>query len=330
MTCSPVQSNFLYRNLKGKCPDQSSSKGGLCGKDKGIVSVTYVMTPNYAQSLYNSCKDVQMPSANEKAIALFCGRPAEECNSTIWLSYMGNTGNGRAPFPIYYKYSNDPFSTSTNQSINPLNLTNVRCNETISNSSAPCSCQDCESSCAPVPPPPPPKKPFTILGIDGVSFIMGCIFIAFIIFFGSYAICYNVIIRDSLRVDSKGQDHADSECWDYMTHTNQRNPVGQRLISPADISGIEKFGAKVEHVLETGFRVWGRLCAKYPAIVLLISMIFFGAMAGGIAKYDVTTDPVKLWSSANSTARMQKHYYDSHFGYDNYYIRLFTTQSKLS
>lgn len=66
MTCSPNHSRYLYANMTAPKPSGVSTDG--------IPSVTYVMTPKFAQDMYVSCKDVQMPSANDKAISVFCGR----------------------------------------------------------------------------------------------------------------------------------------------------------------------------------------------------------------------------------------------------------------
>ena len=301
MTCGLKQSQFLAADMTQRYPD------GYSYEPKGIPFLNFYLTNEYATSFFNSCKDVQMPSANDKAISMFCGRKAADCSPFIWLSYMGNTGNGRAPFPINYTLSDSPI-TKHNVTFTPLNATNTRCNETFSNDSSPCSCQDCSLSCSPVPPPPPPKKPFTIFGLDGVSFIMGCIFTAFLIVFGTYVICYNIAVQNSLDIPS------DTDSMDKHSTTGSQKNLIHRTISPADIWCMEKLGMYVEKSLTKGFTWWGRFCAKHPVIIGVVSLAVAACFAGGIAMYDVTTDPVKLWSAPNSEARTQKEYFDSHFG----------------
>lgn len=270
----------------------------------------YYATNSYADGLYRSCKDVQMPSTNGKAISLMCGRK-EGCSPLIWLSYMGNTNNGHAPFPIKYNLTDTEFKLG-NLTIHPLNITNIGCNETSGNITDTCSCQDCEDSCAAIPPYPPAAKPWEILGIDGISFIMGCIFAVFVVFFGVYVICYNVIIKDGFNVGGKNEYAITVETDSQLG--SKKSLMSRNLVSPADIGSLEKLGAKVEDLLTKGFTAWGKLCATYPLIVLLVTVIVFGSLAGGIARYNVTTDPVKLWSSPESTARRQKDYFDKHFG----------------
>ena len=301
MTCGLQQSKYLYADMTQAYPDDYKYE------PKGIPFLDFFVTPNFAEAMYNSCKDVQMPSANDKAISVFCGTKAEYCTPQKWLAYMGDKGNGRAPFPINYTFTEVPIVWH-NVTQTPLNISNTRCNETYSNSSLPCSCQDCAISCLPVPPPPAPKKPFTILGIDGVSFIMGCIFTVFLMVFGTYVICYNVVARNSLSIA------ADDDSMDRYSNTGSQRNLLHRPVSPADIWCMEKLGVIVENGLTKGFRIWGRFCARHPFIIVIVSIIVGACFAGGIAMYDVTTDPVKLWSAPGSTARTQKQYFDEHFG----------------
>ena len=302
MTCGLKQSKYVWANMTSPYPPSYSYE------PKGIPAITFLMTDSYATKFYNSCKDVQMPSANDKAISMFCGTKAEDCTPLKWLSYMGNTGNGRAPFMIYYRFQDTEWVAPDNLTLIPLNATNTRCNETYDNTSSPCSCQDCSLSCAPFPPLPPPKKPFTILGLDGVSFIMACIFTAFVIVFGTYVICYNIVRENSFSIP------ADSDSIEKTSHTGSTKNLIQRQISPADIWCMEKLGSYVENGLGKGFTMWGRFCANHPIIIVIASLVVGACFAGGIAMYDVTTDPVKLWSAPDSVARTEKHYFDSHFG----------------
>ncbi|WAR17615.1 NPC1-like protein [Mya arenaria] len=304
MTCSPHQSKFIAVNDDVTCPDANPN----CKTGKGVPSIYYLMTNKYVDDFYDSCKDVQMPSSNDKAMSILCGRPAKDCTPSTWMAYMGSTGNGQAPFPIIYNFT-DKAVVYKNETYNPLNMTNVRCNETVTNDTQACSCQDCQVSCAPLPPPPAPKKQWKIFSIDAISFIMGCIFAAFFLSFGIYVICFTIIKEHGL-CSGKKYSVGNSDGESSSSQTN----IVMSMVSPADISTLEKLGARVEDILRKIFTVWGTWCAQYPIPVLLITIIVFGSLAGGIIRYNVTTDPVKLWSASTSTARVQKDYFDSHFG----------------
>jgi len=59
----------------------------------------------------------------------------------------------------------------------------------------------------------------------------------------------------------------------------------------------------------------GLFCAQRPVLVLLCGTIVITALSLGLLKFQVTTDPVELWSAKTSMARQQKDYYDQHFRY---------------
>jgi Niemann-Pick C1 protein len=57
----------------------------------------------------------------------------------------------------------------------------------------------------------------------------------------------------------------------------------------------------------------GLFCARHPYSVLIIGGIIITALSCGLIKFQVTTDPVELWSAKTSLARQQKDYFDEHF-----------------
>jgi hypothetical protein len=57
----------------------------------------------------------------------------------------------------------------------------------------------------------------------------------------------------------------------------------------------------------------GLLCAQRPYLVLLLGLIIIGGLSSGLRKFQVTIDPVQLWSAKSSIARQQKDYFDRHF-----------------
>lgn len=50
--------------------------------------------------MFNSCRDVQMPSTNERAIGVLCGHSPDDCTPQNWLDFMGSTANGQTPFTV--------------------------------------------------------------------------------------------------------------------------------------------------------------------------------------------------------------------------------------
>ncbi|XP_030563152.1 NPC intracellular cholesterol transporter 1 homolog 1b [Drosophila novamexicana] len=66
--------------------------------------------------------------------------------------------------------------------------------------------------------------------------------------------------------------------------------------------------------LYRGCRSWGTFCAKHPVLVLALCSWAIGGLGYGIVYMNVTTDPVELWASEQSQTRIEKDYFDQHFG----------------
>ena len=54
-------------------------------------------------------------------------------------------------------------------------------------------------------------------------------------------------------------------------------------------------------------------CAQRPWAVLFLGFLFIVALGHGIKYMHLTTDPVELWASPSSRARIERNYFDSHF-----------------
>ena len=57
----------------------------------------------------------------------------------------------------------------------------------------------------------------------------------------------------------------------------------------------------------------GLFCAQRPFLVLVIGTLAIVGLSLGLVKFQVTTDPVELWSAKSSMARQQKDFFDEHF-----------------
>ena len=70
----------------------------------------------------------------------------------------------------------------------------------------------------------------------------------------------------------------------------------------------------IDSALQRFFYKLGFLCATYPIYVLFCGLLSTVILGLGLMKYQITTDPVELWSSPSSQARQEKEYFDSNFG----------------
>lgn len=132
MTCSPTQSTFL------KVTSNDS---------RSVRSLDYVISRDFTYGMFNSCRNVKLPSAGDKALSVVCGRSAKYCTPESLLNYLGSTSNGNTPFDISFTISNKNV-TIGKEVYHPMNETTSRCLDT-------CSKTDCGVPKLPEPLPCP-------------------------------------------------------------------------------------------------------------------------------------------------------------------------------
>uniref|UniRef100_T1L5T1 SSD domain-containing protein n=1 Tax=Tetranychus urticae TaxID=32264 RepID=T1L5T1_TETUR len=213
-----------------------------------------------------------------------CDQWGDQCNAHRLLESIGM--NDSSPFGINFHYFPDSVATS----ISPLQLSSTQCFERpgVPNKTA-CSCSDCPTVCKPLPRPEAHER-FCILGTDGMTIVMSCVFIitttAFTIYYTYYQRKTN-FIKDETMVNLKSS-------------TVSNKGIGSRL---------EKF-------LEHSFRQWGYIVTSRPTLTIIIgavSILITGFEFANISSR-ITSDPVELWSSPESHARQDKLFFDTNFG----------------
>ncbi|XP_018008621.1 NPC intracellular cholesterol transporter 1 isoform X3 [Hyalella azteca] len=146
LTCAPDHSNYMSVGTTATAPDTNKTV---------ITELDFSMSESFADGVFDSCKDVSMPSTNEKVMSIMCGPwGSYYCTPQRWFEFMGSTSNGVAPFTIKYNFVN---GTQDNSFSRPI----VPCDQKPSNGSRECSCMDCQRAC-PVP-PEPPSEGFSLL-----------------------------------------------------------------------------------------------------------------------------------------------------------------------
>ncbi|XP_029633427.1 NPC intracellular cholesterol transporter 1 [Octopus sinensis] len=290
-TCDSQQSKYVHvsetKNISGKL---------------AVGSIEYAVDPVFANGLFDSCKNVLMPSANMKAITLMCGSYGKHCTAEKWLKYMGDIGNMHTPIGIHFNVTSTPWNVTPQKSLVPMNYSIIPCSSPVSNDTKACSCQDCSSSCPVFPPAPKPPKPWEILYINAYDFIWGSIFLGFFLAFMSYVIWENIVWQNSLGLADGNEP---TQLSDYPV-------LGETIF--ATRSKLSTIGDSFMNFLDEKFYKWGYLCAKYPLRVLSVSAVISIALSCGVIKFQVITNPVLLWSGATSEARLQKNYFDENFG----------------
>lgn len=297
-TCSPDQSQYVNVTMV------MNVTNALGITREAVVAYQAYMNSRFAEGSFQSCKNVRIPATGGYAISTMCGRyGAKLCTAQRWYDFQGDSSNGLAPLDIDFHLVSDAVAGTLPDGIVPYNGTALKCNEKTPSGGEVCSCQDCIESCPVVPGPEEPPGPFRLFGVDGfllISIIMLCILTCAFIFYLTVS-CYINSKKPKHLKKSKGKDV-------------NRNDVTQRPIQPAEVTCAEKNSLAADAFLSSIFRNWGKLMATYPLTVLLLSAIVVAAFATGLMHIELTTDPVELWSAANSRARQEKDFHDKNFG----------------
>ncbi|XP_028924174.1 NPC intracellular cholesterol transporter 1 isoform X1 [Ornithorhynchus anatinus] len=291
LTCSPYQGQFLNVTTTGDFVDPVSNI-----TKKNVETLEYYIGKSFADAMYGACRDVEAPSSNDKALGLLCGRDAKDCNATNWIEYMFNKDNGQAPFTI-----TPIFSDVSIRGMIPMSNATRGCNESVDETTGPCSCQDCSIVCGPKPQPLPPPVPWRIFGLDAMYVIMwlsymGFLFVFFGAFFGVWCYRKRYFVSEYAPIDSN-----------IAFSVNANSDKGEA-------SRCERLGEMFESGLRWAFSRWGSLCVRHPLPVVVASLAFIAACCSGLASVRITTNPVDLWSASGSQARREKEYFDTRFG----------------
>ncbi|XP_011312256.1 Niemann-Pick C1 protein isoform X2 [Fopius arisanus] len=318
-TCSPRQNEFM--NITQFGPNNTYIDG-----------INMYITNRYLQGTYKSCNKVSVPSTGQLAFDLMCGDwGSSHCTPERWFKFMGDaTDNIYVPFQIDYIGSDEKVGNFT-----PLDPDITPCSKPYNSTTAACSCVDCEESC-PVPPPAPlPPQPFTLIGHDGYAVTMIITFIMGTSLFLLSIVCFTnrkkIVARgeevgrqvgrrltaglhhpgDGARI-ALAADQEDSPLQSKRSSVTSADDLPNGL-QEEESTVVEKLGANTDKFLQEFFCAWGTFCAKHPVEVLLVGACIIVVLGCGIRYTHVTTDPVELWASATSRARMERQYFDSHF-----------------
>ena len=277
-TCDPSNSLFMNASEKTKVNETAYA----------IKAVDVYFTNYYTDKFFNSCKDVQNSQESSKAIDLMCGSN-HPCTGQKWLNFMGTPQPGSpTPFKLNFIFTNSTTGRDVPLNMSARNATLLNCNDTVQGVT--CSCSDCPAMC-PAKPVIPSSK-----GSLKISFIPIGIFVG-VIGFVIYSIVFVVIVMVSMSFTAVG---------------NYQKLISYRISHSSFF--LHSAGQNFEDWISQVFARWGHFVARYWYLVIPVAVVFVAACCVGLIFFEVTTDPVELWSAPNSRARKEKNYFDAHFG----------------
>ncbi|XP_066258560.1 NPC intracellular cholesterol transporter 1 homolog 1b-like [Euwallacea similis] len=242
------------------------------------VSTLYAYSKNETiNAIYDSCKDVSLPSTGERVMQSACGNyGAIWCNAKRWFEYMNEpTENPFSPFKIIFE--EDVNGTS------PLSFDVLQCQEAYENSSS-CSCADCPVSC--------PSNPFSSISHDHTLFWnvnKYSFYISIGLFLcGTVGLVVGLVLNRFIKSITSGVQQKRKGKWAQVQE-------------------------KIHSYFYEFFKAWGYSMANRWYIVLLTSSVIITAASAGIYRLSVTTDPIELWASPTSRSRQEKDFFDTNF-----------------
>ena len=283
-TCSPDQSTFV------NITDAASKNGKLL-----VTELDHLISEKYGSGFYDSCKEVKFGGANSRAMDLIGG------GATNYQEMLNFLGKKRpfvgSPFQMNFPEKYD------NKDMEPLSMKPKKCNDEDPNYR--CVCVDCPAVCPTLPDVKDSK--YCHVGVlpclsFASIFTYSVLLFAFIAFvFGHVAwkrYAQSRVERSRLLHDSSHGDDED-EGGPVLTEAMRDRPTRRyRLNDQCD---------KVFYKL-------GHTAARFPWITIGVSLIVVAILSAGLVKFDLETQPAKLWVSPSSDAAQEKAYFDANFG----------------
>ncbi|KAI0033352.1 multidrug efflux transporter AcrB transmembrane domain-containing protein [Vararia minispora EC-137] len=313
LTCSPNQSDFV--NVTST---QTTSTG-----ETAVKSLDLFVSETLASGFYDSCRNVQFGSSNQYAMELIGGGAK---NYQQFLAFLGDEKPMGSPFQI-------DFPLSGTDEILPLDLRPRHC--TDNDISSRCACIDCPDVCPSLPLPPDSSDTCHIGAITCLSFFLilayGLCFVSFMTGYGLQSLARRrryerlataetasdtplsptsrhrtLVGASSLARDSTG-DQSVINSWDPRPSAR-----GVSLLDP--VESVQPRQYRLNDVLRRWFYRTGLFIASRPLMTLATFITLVGLLNIGWKDFTVERDPVKLWVAPNSESRLQKQYFDEHFG----------------
>jgi len=246
-------------------------------------------------------------------------------NYTSFFKFLGSVQPQGSPFQIEFPLSTPP-------ELSPLALPPRSCSDEDPQSR--CLCIDCPNLCPTLPPVPDPNQGPTcqIGSVTCLSFILILAYgIAALGFITGYTVQRTLRKRRetyervalsadtaSPRSHARGLVGAGSLAR-YIdedslgSHSDTRHlGRGASLLDP--IETVQPRNYPLNTWLRRAFYRLGLFAASAPWLTLALVFAVVGLMNTGWKYFEVETDPVRLWVAPNSESKLQKEYFDKHFG----------------
>ncbi|GJE84117.1 multidrug efflux transporter AcrB transmembrane domain-containing protein [Phanerochaete sordida] len=317
-TCHPDQATFLnVTSTQKSVMDQTA-----------VQSVDFFVSERFGEGFYDSCKSIQVGATNGYAMDLI-GGGAKDYHG--FFKFMGDEKDMGSPFQINFPEAPPEFT--------PFDARARNCADEDLGSR--CTCIDCPTVCQTLPPVPPPgSEPSCHVGsISCLSFSLTILYGLCVIAFVVGYIIPSTIRKRKERLYERVALSADgaSDSTPMSPRSHSRGLVGASSLAHQDVeesSGnysdsrhlgrgaslldpietVQPRQYRLNAYLRRTFYRLGFHTASHPWATFAIMFAAMALLNLGWNEFKIETDPVRLWVAPNSESRIQKEYFDEHFG----------------
>ncbi|KAG6829322.1 hypothetical protein H0H92_004925 [Tricholoma furcatifolium] len=313
-TCSPNQGSFVNVTSTQLIEDQTAVK-----------SVDFHVEEQFGEGFFNSCKDVQVGTTNGYAMELIGGGASDYQG---FFKFLGDEKPIGSPFQIDFPLTAPPELT-------PLNTIPRGCAD--NDLSSRCTCIDCPSICPVLPPVGAPNAgPIcTISVFSCLSFVLIVAYGLMVLGFSTgYVISTSIRKRRersyervalsedaaSPRIHTRGligqsslaQHHVDEDSVGTTQSDSRHLGRGATLLDP--IETVQPRHYPLNTFIRQAFYKLGLFAATSPWLTFATVFLFVGLLNIGWKKFEIETDPVRLWVAPTSESKLRKEFFDENFG----------------
>jgi Niemann-Pick C1 protein len=315
MTCSPHQADFLNITKTQTTDDGQTA----------VKTLEFYTSERYATGFYDSCKGVQQ--FGERVLNLIAPKAK---SGEDWVRALGEykpDGQG-SPFQI-------DFPSGAPSGKTQLDAVARNCADAdLANR---CTCVDCPDVCTALPPVAAPgSQPRCHVGaMSCLTFILTLGYSLIVVaFLAGFLTTRTLRKRREKRFnDTSSDDTALETPLSPRIHTlvGASSLAGrdgeESLGTPSEARGLGRGASlldpietvqprqyKLNNVLRRFFYRLGLFAASKPFLTFTILFTVVGLLNVGWSRFEIETDPVRLWVSPDSESKLQSDYFNENFG----------------
>ena len=318
-TCHPDQGAFVQVTST-----QNTSSGQI-----GVKSVDFHVGSDFGRAFFDSCKDIKFGATNGYAMDLIGGGAKDH---TGFFKYLGDEKPIGSPFQIDFPTTHPPELAIYDPE--PRNCFDH-------DLSSRCTCIDCPDVCT-ILPPLPPSDAASACSIGPIS----CLTFSLTLIYGLAVAGFLAILafrntrwgrkdhkyeRVALTTDAASeqtplsprsntrgligasslQQYPDGDSVGSQSETRHLGR-GASLLDP--IETVQPRHHRLNNFLRKTFYHLGLFASENPYLTLALAFTAVGLLNIGWKNFEVEQDPVRLWVAPDSESKIQKEYFDQHFG----------------